>query len=112
MNEEKGLRITALFGKYFGRLELKAGIINDDGAAGAAIWADPARRFGIITEIYSPGKGQSVTARIYGRAQVWSAVYFTGGVDSIHKYNGRGTGFFGAGIFFDDDDLKYLLVFK
>ncbi len=112
LNEEKGLRVTALFGKYFGPLELKAGIILDDGAVGVGYWFDPDRRFGIQVEGYSPGKGQGFTARAYARAQIYSSVYVTGGIDSLTKYNGKSTGYFGAGVSFDDDDLKYLLVFK
>ncbi len=129
VNEEKGLRITALFGKYFGPLDLRAGLIEDSGAVGIGFWFDPERRFGIHADIYSPGKDEPMTARIWGRMQLWSSVYVTGGVDSIRKYrqqeyymvNGvqtvtygpsRMTYFFGMGLFFDDDDLKYLLAFR
>jgi phospholipid/cholesterol/gamma-HCH transport system substrate-binding protein len=112
LNQEEGFRVTAILGKYFGPLEVKAGIIDDDGAVGAGYWFDRDRHYGLQIEGYSPGKGQSITARVYARAQVWSAVYVTAGVDSLTKYNGQRTNYAGAGIFFDDEDLKYLLVFK
>lgn len=115
-NKEKGLKITALFGKYFGPLELRAGLIEDDGGVGFGFWLDESRRFGVHADFYSPGKGQGMTARIWARAQVYSTVYLTGGVDSLKKYDDgfqkRVPYFVGAGLFFDDDDLKYLLAFK
>ncbi len=118
VNEEKGLRITALFGKYFGPLDLRVGLIEDNGAVGAGIWFDPTRRFGIHADVYSPGKDQPIMIRAYARAQIWSAVYLTGGIDSHRRYYNSNTRtnsipkFYGIGLFFDDDDLKYLLAFK
>lgn len=118
VNEEKGLRITALFGKYFGPLDLRVGIIEDYGAVGAGFWFDENRRFGIHAEAYYPGKNQALMVRAYGRAQIWSSVYLTAGVDSQRRYYNSDTGkskipyFYGVGLFFDDDDLKYLLAFK
>jgi phospholipid/cholesterol/gamma-HCH transport system substrate-binding protein len=112
VNEEKGLRITAMFGKYFGPLDLRVGIIEDSGAVGVGFWFDADRRYGIHADIFSPGKDDPVTARVYGRAQVWSSVYFTGGVDTIREYKGQIPYFYGIGLFFDDDDLKYLLAFR
>jgi phospholipid/cholesterol/gamma-HCH transport system substrate-binding protein len=118
VNEEKGLRITAMFGKYFGPLDLRVGLLEDDGAVGAGIWFDENRRFGIHADVYSPGKDQPLMVRAYARAQLWSSVYITGGIDSHRKFYNPDTGknqipyFVGAGLFFDDDDLKYLLAFK
>jgi phospholipid/cholesterol/gamma-HCH transport system substrate-binding protein len=118
VNEEKGLRITALFGKYFGPLDLRVGVIEDFGAVGAGIWFDENRRYGIHADVYYPGKNQQLQVRAYARAQIWSSVYVIGGVDGHRKYFNPDTGknkipyFAGAGLFFDDDDLKYLLAFK
>lgn len=118
VNEEKGLRVTALFGKYLGPFDLKVGIIEDYGAVGAGIWFDENRRYGIHAEVFSPGKSQPYHVRAYARAQIWSSVYVTGGVDSHRKYFNPDTRkesipyFAGVGLFFDDDDLKYLLAFK
>jgi phospholipid/cholesterol/gamma-HCH transport system substrate-binding protein len=112
VNEEAGLKITALFGKYFGPLDLRVGVIENSGAVGAGVWFDEAHRFGVHMEGYSPSKKAPFTARVYARAQVWSGLYFVGGVDQMSRYNGSIPTFFGAGLFFDDDDLKYLLAFK
>ena len=116
VNEESGIKLTAVFGKYFGGLDLRAGFIESNGAVGAGYWFDEDRKYGIHADIYSPGKGQGLTARIYGKARVYSALYLTGGIDSLTKYNynnaKKSTYYFGAGLFFDDEDIKYLLAFK
>lgn len=112
VNEEKGLRITALFGKYFGRLDLKAGIIEDSGAVGIGWWFDEERKNGILAEVLSAGKGEPLTVRAYAKVHLYSALYVTGGMDSFREYRGKAPYFVGAGLFFDDDDLKYLLAFR
>lgn len=112
VNEEKGLRITAMLGKYFGNLDLAVGLIEDNGGVSAAYWFDDERRYGVKAEIYSPGRKDPMTARIYGKAHVYSGLYVTGGVDGLRKHQGKIPYFFGAGLFFNDDDLKYLLAFK
>lgn len=112
VNEEKGLKITAMLGKYFGNLDLAVGLIEDNGGLSAAFWFDDERRFGIKTEIYSAGRKDPLTARFYAKAHLYSGLYVTGGIDSLRKYQGKTTYFVGAGLFFNDDDLKYLLAFK
>jgi len=118
VNEEKGLRITALFGKYLGPLDLRVGIIEDYGAVGAGIWFDEKRYYGIHADVYSPGKSHPLHVRASARAQIWSSVYVTAGIDSHRKFFNPDTGkssipyFAGVGLFFDDDDLKYLLAFR
>jgi phospholipid/cholesterol/gamma-HCH transport system substrate-binding protein len=112
VNEEKGLKITAVFGKYFGPLDLKAGIIEDSGAVGIGFWFDEDRRHGIHVELYAPSRKEAFTTRVWAKSHIWSGLYVTGGIDAARKYNGTLPYFVGAGIFFDDDDLKYLLAFK
>ncbi|NUM88521.1 MAG: MCE family protein [Bdellovibrionales bacterium] len=112
VNEEKGLKITAVFGKYFGPLDLKAGIIEDSGAVGIGLWLDENRRHGVHAELYAPSRKEAFTTRVWAKSHLWSGFYVTGGVDAMRKYNGSLPYFFGAGIYFDDDDLKYLLAFK
>lgn len=117
-NEERGIKITALFGKYFGHLDVRAGLIEDNGAVAAGWWFDEARRYGVHAEVFYPGKDLPIAVRAYGRAQVWSGLYVTAGIDQQRKFYNPDTRktavpyFFGAGLFFDDDDLKYLLAFS
>jgi phospholipid/cholesterol/gamma-HCH transport system substrate-binding protein len=112
VNEEKGLRITAMFGKYFGPFDLRVGILEDNGAVGAGYWLDEGRRYGVHIDVFSTGRRDPYTVRAYARAQVFSSVYLIAGIDSNRKYKGDIPVFFGAGLFFDDDDLKYLLAFR
>lgn len=116
-NEEKGLRITAMFGKHFGPLDLSIGLKEDNGNLGVNLWLDAAKRYGILSDIYSQGSSKPITARIYARATVYSAVYVVGGIDQLQTYTDdqrriRRPWFAGVGVYFDDDDLKYLLAFK
>lgn len=112
VNEEKGLRITAMFGKYFGPLDLRVGLMEDYGAVSIGFWADEQRRYGLRADVYSLGKGQPYTARLSARAQIIPGIYVTGGLDTTQKYLGHRTWFTGVGLFFDDDDIKYLFAFK
>lgn len=112
VNEEKGLRITAMFGKYFGPFDLRAGLMEDYGALSAGFWFDEGRKYGVRADVYALGKGQGYTTRLTARAQVIPGIYVTGGLDSTHSYQGKRPYFVGAGLFFDDDDIKYLFAFK
>src|SRR5262249_25448626 len=119
-NTQKGLAVTAMFGKLFGPLDLSVGLEDDLGAVGIGYWFDPARRYGIHVDVYSLGTGKPITERVYAKATLYSSLYVTGGLDQWNKYNGVVNGkvktdnawFVGVGLFFDDDDLKYLLAFK
>lgn len=117
VNEGKGLRITAMFGKHFGPLDLSVGLKEDYGTLGVGFWFDGARRYGIHADIYSRGNESPLTVRAYARATIYSSLYVTGGIDQLPKFtdakgSSRYTYFAGAGLYFDDDDLKYLLAFK
>ncbi|MGZ3654074.1 MAG: MlaD family protein [Bdellovibrionota bacterium] len=117
-NSEKGLLITAMFGKYFGPLDLSVGLLEDNGAVGAGYWFDASRRYGVHVDVYSLGTGKPITERVYAKVTLYSSLYVTGGLDQWGKITNNTTGkvdrawFFGAGLNFDDDDLKYLLAFK
>lgn len=112
VNEEKGLRITAMFGKYFGPLDLAVGLIEDGGGASAAFWLDEEHKMGVKAEMYSGAKAEPMRLRLSAKAHLYSGLYVTGGVDDIKNYNNKIPYFVGAGLFFDDEDLRYLLAFK
>lgn len=112
VNQESGIKVTAMFGKYFGPLDLRVGFMDDSGALGIGFWLDEDRRFGIQSDIYKPSKREKIAVRAYARAQIYSGLYIFGGIDNHNKYQGKTTTMAGVGLFFDDDDLKYLLAFK
>lgn len=116
VNKERGLKITFALGKYFGPLDLKAGLIENAGAVGIGYWFDEERNYGVMSEIYKETKADPIRYRIYARAQVFMGAYIKAGVDDIKGYKGpkqNGIPYFvGAGLFFNDEDIKYLLAFK
>jgi hypothetical protein len=48
-------------------------------------------------------------ARIYALFQPVSIFYATGGVEGFRRVDGRFSSFFGAGMRFEDEDIKLLL---
>jgi hypothetical protein len=119
-NTQSALLITAMFGKYFGPLDLSVGLQENNGAVGIGYWFDASRRYGIHVDVYSQPQSRPITERVYARASIYSSLYVTGGLDQWNNYTGLVKGqiktgkayFFGAGFAFDDDDLKYLLAFR
>jgi phospholipid/cholesterol/gamma-HCH transport system substrate-binding protein len=119
-NTQSALLITAMFGKYFGPLDLSVGLQENNGAVGIGYWFDASRRYGIHVDVYSRPQSKPPTERVYARAAIYSSLYVTGGIDQWDNYTGLVKGqiksgkayFFGAGFAFDDDDLKYLLAFR
>jgi hypothetical protein len=112
VNQETGLRITAMLGKYFGPLDLRVGFLEDGGALGIGFAFDKERRYQLQGEVFKASKRDAIAGRLYAKAHVYSGLYITGGVDHNRKFNNKLPYFVGAGLFFDDDDLKYLLAFK
>ena len=112
VNRERGLNITAAFGKYFGPLDLRVGLIESAAALGVGYWLDEEHSYGIMTEVYKQSKRDPYRVRIVGRVKVFSGLYVRGGVEDIKKYNNKYPYFFGAGLFFNDEDIKYLLAFR
>ncbi|RYZ93703.1 MAG: hypothetical protein EOP11_27415, partial [Proteobacteria bacterium] len=86
VNEERRVLFTGMFGKYFGPLDVRVGILEDNGTLAVGYWADQARRYGAHIEVFSPGRAAPLSYRAYARAQVWSGLYVTGGIDNNHKY--------------------------
>lgn len=112
VTKERGLKFTVALGKYFGPFDLKVGLIENAGALGVGYWLDDERRFGLQSEIYKDSKRDPVRFRIFGRAQIYSGLYLKAGVDDVKQVNGKIPYFVGAGLFFDDEDIKYLFAFR
>ncbi len=109
VNKESGLKITAVLGRYFGPLDLRVGLLEDAGMLGAGFWWDEERRYGVHGELYGESsKEGSLSFRIYARAQVFMSAYVIAGVDDLREYEGSIPFFFGAGIHFNDQDIKFL----
>lgn len=112
VNKELGVKFTAAFGKYFGPLDLKVGLIENAAALGIGYWFDEDRNYGVMTEIFKETKREPIRIRAYARAQVFMGLYLQGGVDDVKRYQGKIPYWYGAGLYFNDEDIKYLLAFR
>ncbi len=116
---QTGLQFTAMLGKVFWkRLDLSAGVLYNDGTGSAAVWLGPKGledRIILRTDIYSQGYGageQGLDDRTTLTISPWKMLYLRGGLESIHTVNGLVPFFAGAGIAFDDEDIKILFALK
>jgi phospholipid/cholesterol/gamma-HCH transport system substrate-binding protein len=114
VNEQR-LAISAMFGKRWGDLVGRIGLIESSGGVGVdyLLFRDALK---LSLNIYGFTRP---TIDTYPRAKLWADwriipnVYITGGVENLlNAYNyGYGRDFFvGAGIYFNDQDLRALLV--
>ncbi len=123
VEEESGaILITGMLGKVlWKRLDLSAGFLHGDGAI-AVGWnlgsEGTEDRLQLITQGYA--STSSSTTKVDGRVLLrWfpsnspylSTIYIDGGLDSIRKVNGKVAYSFGAGLSFDDKDIKMLFSF-
>ena len=112
VSRERGLNITAAFGKYFGPLDLRVGLIENAAAIGVGYWLDEEHSYGIMTEVYKLSKRDPYRVRVVARSKIFSGLYVRGGVEDVKKVGNKLPYFFGAGLFFNDEDIKYLLAFR
>jgi phospholipid/cholesterol/gamma-HCH transport system substrate-binding protein len=120
--EEGGLLLTGMLGKIFlKRIDLAAGALHGDGAVSVGFHVGPndsERAVSVRNDIYIRGQGVGLNDRLTLIAQpfihdpVLGSLYVNGGLESFRKYNGKVSTFFGAGVTFDDEDIKLLFAFK
>jgi len=115
--EESGMLFTAMLGKvFFGRLDLAIGLKHGDTTLRSAIWLGPEGRedhLKIVNEVYSRPPGVStfsrrVSDRVFLEYNPMLTVYLKAGIESVFRINGKMAYSFGAGLSFDDDDIKIL----
>jgi phospholipid/cholesterol/gamma-HCH transport system substrate-binding protein len=113
--EPGGLTITAMLGKIFlRRIDLSAGVLNGDGTGslGLNLWIhDSEDVLRLQTDAYSHGQGEPLQARFTGRIKLPLNTYVIGGLESNRQIDGRYPYFVGAGVMFDDQDIKMLFAF-
>jgi phospholipid/cholesterol/gamma-HCH transport system substrate-binding protein len=119
--DQGGYVFTAMIGKRLHpRVDLSVGILNGDGAAALGInlgWGEDLEMLQAVGELYfrSETVAGAWTARPDGRIymilQPISILYVQGGVEGLRKINGNISAFYGAGIRFDDEDIRLLFSF-
>jgi phospholipid/cholesterol/gamma-HCH transport system substrate-binding protein len=113
--EPTALVFTAMLGKVlFRRLDLSVGALYGDGVAGAAIYLGPKdheERYQIFSQYYSRGQGTGIQVRAGVLARPFDSIYLSGGLETFNQVGGVVPYFIGAGVAFDDDDIKMLFAF-
>ena len=116
-----GFALTAMVGKVFHpRIELAVGLLHGDGAAALGINLGPYDNLNLLqlkNELYfrTNTDGGTWTAqpdgRIYLIYQPYSILFLTAGMDGFRKVGGQTSAFYGAGIRFEDEDIRMLFSF-
>jgi phospholipid/cholesterol/gamma-HCH transport system substrate-binding protein len=123
--EATGLLFTAMIGKiFYNRLDLSLGALNGDGALSTSIRLGPSLHEELLVlrnDVYSRGAGLGTDDRVTAIIRPWagspsplSALYFRGGVEGFKTVPASGARpyFYGAGITFDDEDIKILFTLR
>ena len=120
--EQGGILLTGMLGiVFFDRLDLSAGALHGDGAASIQLKLGPKDRehlFTLRTDLYTRGQGFSMNQRVYAQIHPlamfsgFETLYVRGGLESFHKVNGKTPYLYGAGVTFDDEDIKLLFSLR
>jgi phospholipid/cholesterol/gamma-HCH transport system substrate-binding protein len=111
--EETGILLTGMVGKLFfdRRLDLSIGALYGDGAVSAAINFGPVKHetdLQLRGDIYSRGQDVPTDGRLTLTARLYEGLYLDGGLESFRKIEGKTAWSYGAGVAFDDEDIKLL----
>lgn len=123
--EPTGLLITAMVGKIiWDRLDLSLGSLYGDGAISQELRLGPVGReemFELRNDVYSRGADIGIDDRITaiykpweGSIHPWHALYAQAGLEGFRTVSTGGVmpWFYGAGVSFDDEDIKILFVLR
>ncbi|MGK5084862.1 MlaD family protein [Bdellovibrionota bacterium FG-1] len=112
--EKKGLLFTAMLGRIWEkRFEAALGVLHDDAVVTLALNLGPPgdeQRLRFSNDVYS--SGSSIDDRIAVQYRVYSGVYVRAGLDSVHTVGSKYPLFVGAGVSFDDEDIKLLFALR
>ena len=98
-------KFTALFAKNFYDFTLKGGLMESEGGVGVDYYLMNRRlRLSVETFDFS-----DLHLRTFARYDVWKGIYLIAGGDDLSD-SANASGFFGAGLFLTNEDLKLLLA--
>ena len=117
---ENAIRFTGMIGKtlLLGRADFSVGFLYGDGAASVKANIGPTEnieQFSIRDDIYGLQNNGGLANRVSGIAHIvpyFKALYLSAGLEDYRKVAGHANFYYGAGITFDDDDIKLLFTFK
>jgi phospholipid/cholesterol/gamma-HCH transport system substrate-binding protein len=118
VTEDQGILITGMLGKVFRkRYDFSIGALFGDGAARFRLNLGPEGhedRLQLVNDLYTRiGAGTGVDLRTVAMIRPWQSIYFRAGVESWRGVEGRATlsYSYGAGVTFEDQDIKMLFAF-
>lgn len=120
--EQSGVLLTGMVGKVlWRRVDLSIGVLHNDATFSSTFYLGPTGREEMLqlrNDIYTQGQDRPVEDRISVRLKPFAgweparSIYFRAGLESIRKVNGQLALFYGAGIIFDDQDIKLLFALR
>ncbi len=115
--DETAFLLTVMVGKTFlNRINLAVGALYGDGAITAGLFLGPHNHESMIDlriDGYSrAGASSPIDGRVTLAIKPFWGVYIKGGVESINSLGSNSQYYAGAGISFDDDDIKILFALK
>ncbi len=115
--DQTGLLLTGMLGKVFfnNRLDLSVGALYGDAAASVIFNLGPddhENRIQVRGDTYIRNAVGSVDERVTLSLSPLKGFYLRAGLESIRPYNGRLPFFLGAGLSFDDEDIKLLFALR
>jgi phospholipid/cholesterol/gamma-HCH transport system substrate-binding protein len=116
--DQTGLLLTGMLGKvFFNRYDFSVGALYGDGTVSLGLNLGPSGHEEMVqlrNDVYSRSSTGSVDDRLTLTVQPWSGVYLRAGLESFrnHPTNGKTVFLIGAGLRFDDEDIKLLFTLK
>ncbi len=117
--DQTSVLFTAMLGKvFYKRYDISIGALYGDAAASIQVRLGPIGsedRLTLRNDVYvRNSSGSAVDDRISVTGQPIPNVYLRAGLESVRGYPGTGQAilFFGAGLTFDDEDIKLLFALK
>ena len=112
--ERTGLLVTAMVGEvWWKRVDLSIGALFGDGALSMQLNLGPKdneTRIQVRNDIYS---GESkLNSRLTAIVRPFKALYVKGGIESFRTIEGEMSYFVGAGVRFEDEDIKLLFALR
>lgn len=118
--EQGGFVFSAMLGKVFwNRLDVSLGVLHSDGAFSVEAYLGPEDHLRLVTvrnDLYSRfygGLNSKFDNRIYVTVNPLASLVLSAGMDGFRRdfTNGEWPWFVGAGLRFDDEDIKLLFSF-
>lgn len=113
--ESTGILLTAMFGKiYLNRLDLSIGALNSDGAVsvGLNLWKHERESDLQLSFDAYARSGSGIDGRVNLTIRPFMTLYVRGGIESFSQVNGKMPLSIGAGVSFDDEDIKLLFALR